>query len=130
MANLPITKEMRRRNKRQDSAAVRPCPLMIALRKLGARWTLLVLRSLIDGSRRFCEIRKDTPQIPAKSLARVLSNLEREGLIRRRVSSTRPPQVSYSLIDDDPLLTEVIDALFRWGSKQALGRRSPILRPK
>jgi DNA-binding HxlR family transcriptional regulator len=103
---------------------------MIALRQLGSRWTLVVLRSLIDRSRRFCEIRKETPQIPAKSLARVLSKLEREGLIRRLVSSTRPPQVSYSLTDDEPLLSEVIQALFRWGSKQSLGLRYPILRPK
>jgi len=106
------------------ASAARPCPLVLAIRKLGARWTLLVLRTLTGGSRRFCEIRKEAPRIPAKSLVRVLSKLEKEGLIRRQVSSARPPHVSYSLTDHDPLLTEVLDALFRWGSKQALGKRA------
>ena len=92
-------------------------PLMIALRKLGSRWTLLVLRELFSWGRRFSELRKANPQVPAKSLARVLAKLEEDGLIQRTVNATRPPQVGYSLIYKDPILREVIEALFRYGSK-------------
>ena len=99
------------------SRSLKPCPLMIALRKLGNRWTLLVLRELFVGPRRFSELRKAIPQVPAKSLARVLAKLEKDGLIRRTVNSMRPPQVTYSLVHNDPILREVIDALFRYGSE-------------
>jgi DNA-binding HxlR family transcriptional regulator len=90
---------------------------MIALRKLGSRWTLLVLRELFGGRRRFSELRKGIPQVPAKSLVRVLAKLETDGLIKRTVNSTRPPQVVYSIVYKDPILRQVIDALFRYGSK-------------
>ncbi|MBZ5698153.1 MAG: helix-turn-helix transcriptional regulator [Acidobacteriia bacterium] len=90
---------------------------MIALRKLGSRWTLLVLRELLGGRRRFSELRKAIPQVPAKSLARVLAKLEKDGLVQRTVNSMRPPQVSYSLVHNDPILRQVIDALFRYGSE-------------
>lgn len=103
---------------------------MIAVRKLGTRWTLLVMRALVAGPHRFSELRKLAPQVPVKSLARVLAKLEEEGLVDRNVTATRPPQVTYSLVAEDPILSEVIDALFRWGSKQGLGKRSRILRPK
>ena len=90
---------------------------MIALRKLGSRWTLLVLRELLGGRRRFSALRKAIPQVPAKSLARVLAKLEKDGLVQRTVNSMRPPQVSYSLVHNDPILRQVIDALFRYGSE-------------
>jgi DNA-binding HxlR family transcriptional regulator len=79
-----------------------------------------VVRALSGRSRRFSELLRDIPQIPSKSLARVLSKLEMEGLIRREVNAGRPPQVTYSLIGNDPLMSDVIDALFRWGSKHEL----------
>lgn len=90
---------------------------MIALRKLGNRWTLMVLRELFGGHRRFSELRKGIPQVPAKSLARVLAKLEKDGLVRRTVNFTRPPQVAYTLIHHDPILREVINALYKYGSK-------------
>ena len=106
------------RSQKVKSAA--PCPLMVALRRLGGRWPLLVVRALSGRPRRFNELLRDVPQIPSKSLARVLSKLEIEGLVRREVSTGRPPQVSYSLVSNDPLLSEVIAVLFRWGSKHGL----------
>jgi DNA-binding HxlR family transcriptional regulator len=100
---------------------------MVALGKLGSRWSLLVLRILGSGPHRFCEFRKLAPQIPAKSLARVLAKLQEEGLVGRRVSSTRPPHVTYSLTTHDPSLGEAIDALFKWGSKQDVRKKSARL---
>jgi DNA-binding HxlR family transcriptional regulator len=92
--------------------------LITALRKVGNQWSLLVLSELLEGSRRFSELRTAVPEISGKSLSRVLSKLQKEGLIERKVASTRPPQVIYSLIHKDPALREAIDALSRWGKKQ------------
>ena len=99
-----------------------PCPLILALRKLGSRWALVVLRELLNGPTRFNNLQRNLPQIPAKSRARVLENLEKEGLVRRKVDSTRPPRVSYSILHNDPILREVIDALFRWGKANSSRR--------
>jgi DNA-binding HxlR family transcriptional regulator len=93
-------------------------PLLTALRKVGNQWSLLVLNELMKGPRRFSELQAAVPQISGKSLSRVLSKLQKEGLIRRKVTSTRPPQVIYSLIRKDPALRKAIDALSRWGKNQ------------
>jgi DNA-binding HxlR family transcriptional regulator len=87
------------------------------LRKLGSKWTLLVLRELLKEPMRFSKLQKAIPGISSKSLARTLARLEKEGLVERKVNATRPPQVAYSLVHNDPILREVIDALFRWGSR-------------
>jgi DNA-binding HxlR family transcriptional regulator len=83
---------------------------MMALRKLGNRWTLLVLREPLGGHRRFSELRKTIPQVSTKSVARVLAKLEKDGLVRRTVNAERPPHVCYSLIRNDPILREVVNA--------------------
>lgn len=115
---FPMRKTSSKSEKSKAGQALLPCPLMVALRKLGSRWTLLVLRALSDGPRRPSDFRKLAPQIPTKSLARVLAKLEKEGLVNRQVASTHPPHVIYTLAAEDPLLTEVIETLFRWGSQQ------------
>ena len=97
-----------------------PCPLMFAFEKLGSRWTLMVLRELFDGPRRFNQLHKSLPWVSGRSLTRVLKRLEGDGLIERTVNSNRPPEVSYSLSSNDPMLREIIDALSRWGTKKDL----------
>ncbi|MCH7767277.1 MAG: helix-turn-helix transcriptional regulator, partial [Acidobacteria bacterium] len=59
----------------------KPCALVVALRKLGGRWALLVLRELLDQPRRFNELKKPIPWISTTSLSRVLARLEREGFV-------------------------------------------------
>jgi DNA-binding HxlR family transcriptional regulator len=93
-------------------------PLMLALRKVGNQWSLLVLSELLEGPRRFSEIQTAVPKISGKSLSRVLAKLQADGLIRREVTPTRPPQVIYSLIHKDPALREAIEALSKWGRNQ------------
>jgi len=97
---------------------------MIASHKLGSRWTLLVLRELINGPKRFSGLQKTLPWIPAKSLARVLSRLGKEGMVQRKVVSTRPPKVIYSITRNDRLLRNVIDALWRWGKENEHRRKA------
>ena len=80
----------------------------------------MVLRELLDGPRRFNQLHKSLPWASGKSLTRVLEKLEGDGLIERTVDRTRPPKVSYSLSENDPLLREIIDAVSRWGTKKYL----------
>ncbi len=91
------------------------CFLLLALRKLGGTWKLLLLRELWDRPRRFRDLRKALPRISSTSLARVLKELEGDGFISRTVNGTRPPEVTYALLYNDPDLRKVIDHLTRWG---------------
>ena len=91
------------------------CSLLLALRKLGGTWKLLLLRELWEGPRRFRDLRKALPWISSTSLARVLKELEGDGLISRTVNGTRPPEVAYALLKNDPDLREAIKHLTLWG---------------
>ncbi len=99
----------------QQRQVEKPCALVIALRKLGGRWALLVLRELLDQPRRFSELKKPLPWISTTSLSRVLARLAREGFVERKVVATRPVRVTYSIVRKDPLLRKVIDDLTLWG---------------
>ncbi len=101
----------------QQRQVEKPCALVIALRKLGGRWALLVLRELLDQPRRFNELRKPLPWISTTSLSRVLARLEREGFVERKVVATRPVRITYSIVRKDPLLRKVIEDLILWGQE-------------
>ncbi len=106
----------RRLSTHRDKRSLKePCALVIALRKLGGRWALLVLRELLDQPRRFSELKKPLPWISTTSLSRVLARLEREGFVERKVVATRPVRITYSIVRKDPLLRKVIDDLTLWG---------------
>lgn len=90
------------------------CALQFALHKLGGRWTLLVLRALADGPLHFVELKRRVPQIPGKSLSRVLAKLQRDGLILRASNSVRH---IYTMARKDPLLLEIVRVLTQWGSE-------------
>lgn len=56
--------------------------------------------------------------VPGKSMTRALERLESEGLVERKVLSTRPPRVTYSISDKDPLLANLLEAAALWGKSR------------
>ena len=90
------------------------CALQFALHKLGGRWTLLVLRALADGQLHFVELKRRIPQIPGKSLSRILATLQQDGLILQKSDSIRHV---YKLARKDSLLLEIVRVLTQWGSE-------------
>ena len=103
----------------QQRQVEKPCALVVALRKLGGKWALLVLRELLEQPRRFNELKKPIPWISTTSLSRVLARLEREGFVERKVAPTRPVRITYSVVRKDPLLRKVIDDLTLWGREHS-----------
>ena len=75
------------------------CPVACALDIVGDRWTLLVIRDLLGGKRRYGEFLSSAEKIPTNILARRerLRRLEREGLVSRVPYNTRPLRVEYHL---------------------------------
>jgi DNA-binding HxlR family transcriptional regulator len=82
---------------------------------LGRRWTLqIVYAASQGGATRFNEFRQVLVNIPPRTLAQRLADLEDAGVIERRVVDSRPPRVEYSLTPSGRRLTQVVEALQRW----------------
>jgi DNA-binding HxlR family transcriptional regulator len=93
------------------------CPAETALRVLEGRWKLLILRQLVDGTRRFSELHRSLAGVSHRTLTRQLRELENSGVIRRKVYRQVPPKVEYSLTPLGETLEPVIDALHLWAEK-------------
>lgn len=91
------------------------CPVARAVAVLDGRWTMLVLRDLLEGTRRFSELRASLTGISPKTLTDRLRALEQQGLVERRYHAEIPPRVEYSLTARGREVQPVIDALAAWG---------------
>lgn len=94
---------------------ISPCPVMTALSVIGGKWKPIILWVLRDGARRFGEMLRLIPPITQKVLTQHLRELERDGLIQRRVHEVVPPKVEYSLTDYGRSLEPVLKAIADWG---------------
>jgi DNA-binding HxlR family transcriptional regulator len=84
-------------------------------RILGKRWTLMILRNLTrKKTARFSEIKKMLTAISSTVLAERLLELEKEGLITKKIYSEIPPKVEYSLTDGAKELETILNELERW----------------
>mgnify|MGYP000452576601 FL=1 len=88
-----------------------------AVRMLAKPWTPLLIRSLLGGPRRFSEIRAYIGEISDRLLSQRLKELEREGIIVRRVIPTTPVRIEYSLTPKGRELEEVVRALQAWADR-------------
>jgi DNA-binding HxlR family transcriptional regulator len=91
------------------------CAVACALDIVGDRWTLLVIRDLLGGKRRYGEFLASAEKIPTNILADRLRRLQREGLIAPVPYSTRPLRVEYHLTPQGYELGRAVDALATWG---------------
>ncbi|MCR8725329.1 winged helix-turn-helix transcriptional regulator [Frigidibacter sp. ROC022] len=89
------------------------------LNRVGDKWTMLVIRALSQGPRRFNALRRDIGDISQKMLASTLRNLERDGFVSRTVLPTKPPQVEYALTPLGRDLQRPILALAQWTLENA-----------
>jgi DNA-binding HxlR family transcriptional regulator len=90
------------------------CPVRGVLDQLGDKWTTLIVIVLALKPHRFSEIRRAIPDISKRMLTQTLRDLERDGLIARRVFPTKPPSVDYRLTELGETLLEPLVALIAW----------------
>jgi DNA-binding HxlR family transcriptional regulator len=88
------------------------CPMSKAMELLDERWTLLVVRELLLGSRHFNDLRRGVPKMSPALLSKRLKALTRAGVVERSETDGR---TNYSLTQCGQELGEVVDALGRWG---------------
>src|SRR3954466_3039414 len=84
------------------------------LSRIGDKWTVLVVTTLGEGSRRFNELRREIPSVSQRMLTLTLRNLERDGIVSRTVTPTIPPRVDYELTALGHSLLKPITALAEW----------------
>lgn len=84
------------------------------LSRIGDKWTVLVVATLGEGSRRFNELRREIPSVSQRMLTLTLRNLERDGLVSRAVTPSIPPRVDYALTELGHSLQKPISALSQW----------------
>ncbi len=90
------------------------CPTRQILDRVGDKWAVLILILVRDEPMRFNALRRAIEGISQKMLSQVLKSLERDGLIRRRVSATVPVTVEYSITPLGATLSTAVDALRDW----------------
>lgn len=93
-----------------------PCPVEFTINMVGGKYKLVILYQLaIHEVRRFNELRRELSTITPRTLTRQLRELERDGLINRRVYSEIPPKVEYSLSETGKSLYSILLQIENWG---------------
>lgn len=95
------------------------CALDITMDFLGGKWKAVVLWYLLPGPQRFGELARLIPEITEKMLSLQLKDLEKDGLVARKVYPEAPPRVEYSLMPDGKSLAPVLRAMAKWGRHKA-----------
>ena len=96
------------------------CPVEITLMLISDRWKVLIIRDLLDGTKRFREIKKSVGNISQKVLTANLRSMEDRGLLTRKVYPEVPPRVEYTLTETGYSLKTVLDAMVAWGTEYKL----------
>ncbi len=91
------------------------CPVELTLSLIGSKWKVLIVRELMGGSRRFGEIKKSMSNISQKVLTTHLREMEKSGLLTRKIYAEVPPRVEYTLTNIGYSLKPILDSLAIWG---------------
>ena len=93
------------------------CPVETTLMLIGDKWKVLILRDLLPGTKRFGELKKSIGNVSQKVLTAQLRDMERNGLVNRKVYPEVPPRVEYSLTELGRSLKPILDAMWDWGEQ-------------
>jgi DNA-binding HxlR family transcriptional regulator len=108
-----------------SNGRVHICPVETGLELLSGKWKPRILWKLHQyGVMRFGAFKRELPDITAKMLSQQLRELERDGLVERRVYPQVPPKVEYSLSEFGRTLKPILETIAQWG----LENREQIVR--
>ena len=93
------------------------CPVEITLLLINNKWKIRIIGSLLNGTRRFNEVRRILEDISQKVLTQNLREMEKDGLINRKVYPEIPLKVEYSLTKLGYSLKPILDEMVEWGIK-------------
>ena len=88
-----------------------------AFELLGKRWTGLIIRTLLSGQRRFSDIEETIPNMSSRMLTERLKELDKEGIIVRKVYPETPVRIEYELTQKGRELKDAMDEIQKWAEK-------------
>ncbi len=91
------------------------CPVETTLMLIGDKWKVLILRDLMQGTKRFGELKKSVGNVSQKVLTAQLRAMEENGLLTRTVYAQVPPKVEYTLTELGK--SPILDAMLNWGEQ-------------
>ncbi|MEQ9442238.1 MAG: helix-turn-helix domain-containing protein [Cyclobacteriaceae bacterium] len=95
-----------------------PCTVSLTMDLVGGKWKAVILYHLKDAQKRFSELRKEMPAITEMTLSLQLKQLQKDGLVLRKVYGKKPPvKVIYGLTDFGKSFTPVLEAITKWGNQ-------------
>lgn len=93
-----------------------PCCTSLTMGIIGGKWKTVILFHLLEGKLRYNELRKEMPSVTERTLSLQLKTLEKDGIIKRKVYTSKPPlKVEYSLTDFGNTLIPLVQSIADWG---------------
>ena len=97
---------------------VYPCSVSLAMDLVGGKWKAVILYHLKEGEKRYSTLRKELISVTEMTLSLQLKQLEKDGLISRKVFGEKPPvRVEYALTDFGKTFIPVLEAITSWGNQ-------------
>lgn len=93
------------------------CPVEITLSIIGGKWKGVLIYHLLDGKKRFNELKRLMTNITHRMLTLQLRELEKNGIVKRTVYAEVPPKVEYELTDFGMSIEPIISAIYKWGTE-------------
>ncbi len=95
-----------------------PCTISLTMDLVGGKWKTVILYHLKNGSKRYNELRKEMPAVTEMTLSLQLKQLEKDGLVSRKVYGKKPPiRVVYDLTNLGKTFVPVLVAITEWGNQ-------------
>lgn len=95
-----------------------PCTVSLTMDLVGGKWKAVILYHLKDEPKRYSELHKEMPSVTEMTLSLQLKQLEKDGLISRKVHGRKPPiKVVYSLTDFGKSFVPILEAITEWGNQ-------------
>lgn len=93
------------------------CPVARTAGIISGKWTLLIVRDLAQGTKRFTQLERSLHGISPKTLSERLRDLERHGMVKRTTYAEVPVRVEYALTEKGRALSPVIDSMRQYGER-------------
>ena len=99
----------------KPNAAEYVCGVSVTLELIGGKWKGVILWHLCHKTLRFIQLKRRLPKVTQKMLTQQLRELEKDGLINRKVYPEVPPKVEYSLTKPGETLKPILESMCHWG---------------
>lgn len=109
-----------------EIAELPACPVETTLTLISDKWKVLILRDLMQGTKRFGELQRSVGHVSQKVLTSQLRQMEKSGLLTRTVFPEVPPHVEYTLTDLGYSLKPILDAMWIWGENYKKKKESEV----